>query len=319
MEENRDNRPETERVDPSEAPSGTGSSAVSLQETMQILESLRKKCFTPLLLAVIFFVAGFIMVFCGLFAGIFPVFVGVICFFIYFLHSRAYKKEYKGRLVQGYLATVFDGLQYAPNRGISQSVIDATDMISMGNTYSSEDYISGWYHDVAFEQSDVTIQQVTHTKDSTHVTTYFSGRWMIFAFNKNFSYDLQVKSKDFSYATRPGGLFNRKAMQAVEMEDLDFNRTFKVYAGNEHEAFYLLTPHLCRAMMGLKGTMDCPVMFCFTDNRLHVALNNRKNSFEPKVFSKSDPASIEQQILGEIRVITAFVDELKLERDLFKA
>ena len=53
----------------------------------------------------------------------------------------------------------------------------------------------------------------------------FKGHWFIFDFNKAFKADLQVVDKHFGNAKR-GGLFSKKKFNKVELEDIEFNKTF---------------------------------------------------------------------------------------------
>ena len=61
------------------------------------------------------------------------------------------------------------------------------------------------------------------------------------------------------------------------------------------------------------------LLLCFIDNRLHIGINDNKDSFEPdSVFKKIDEEKINTRILQDIEVITQFIDELNLDNDLFK-
>ena len=62
---------------------------------------------------------------------------------------------------------------------------------------------------------------------------------MIFDFNKNFKSNVQVISNDFIKRSLPHIKNNKK----VKLEDIEFNKMFKIYSEIEHDAFYILTPH----------------------------------------------------------------------------
>lgn len=196
-------------------------------------------------------------------------------------NKKEYSTVYKNLLVREALENTFTDFQFFPSLGISKNEIIFTDMMQMGNRYYCEDYVKGKYKEVPFEQSDVCIQNVTHTGKTTNTVTYFRGRWMIFNFNKNFRCDLQVREKGFSYSKRKGGLFtpDDEKMEKIELEDIDFNNRFDVRGQNIQEAFYLLTPQIIEAMHNLSEQTSGRIMFCFVRNKLHVAVNNGVNSF----------------------------------------
>ncbi|HAN21447.1 MAG: hypothetical protein A2Y15_09185 [Clostridiales bacterium GWF2_36_10] len=248
-------------------------------------------------------------------------FLATIIYYLSFTWKKqsAYVKSYKHDIVEAILKKSFTDLYFDPKNGLAQGTIKDTGMMMMGNRYHSDDYIRGKYKDINFEQSDVCIQQVTSNGKTTTTTTYFKGRWMIFEFNKNFAADMQVRESGFHYAKSNSGWFTAKEdrMEKLDLEDAEFNRDFDVYAANEHEAYYILTPHIMQSIKTLRDRTDGKLILCFVTSRLHVGVNNNKNAFEPPIFRALD-AGVVSSINDEINVITRFVDELKLDRNLYK-
>jgi hypothetical protein len=192
-------------------------------------------------------------------------------------------------------------------------------MMMMGNRYASNDYISGRYKNIGFAQSDVCIQQVTSNGKHTHTTTYFKGRWMIFDFNKNFAEDMLVREKGFYYTKKKGGWFSleEEKMKKMELEDAQFNSEFDVFAQNEHEAYYILTPHIMESIRDLNAKISGKLILCFVDSKLHVGVHNNRDAFEPPIFRNIDE-TVFADIQNDIKVITSFVDELSLDRTIYK-
>ena len=59
-------------------------------------------------------------------------------------------------------------------------------------------------------------------------------------------------------------------------------------------------------------------MLCFIDNKLHVALYDNKDMFEPPNPLKTlDEQAEFSKIYQDIRAVTDYVDFLKLDRKLF--
>ena len=102
------------------------------------------------------------------------------------------------------------------------------------------------------------------------------------------------------------------------MEDEEFNKRFMVFAESEHEAFYILTPHFMEKIKEITKKLKCEVMFCFVNNKLHIAVDNRDDSFEPNIFRTINEQEIEENITKDIRLITDFVAELDLDNNLFR-
>lgn len=250
----------------------------------------------------------------------------IYLFTVIYIKSKAngkniyrFNNEFKTIFVLGSLKKIFEEITYYPNKGFSKDFIREVGMIDTGDSYTSNDYISGKYKNITFQQSDIHIQEKHEEEDrdgkkETVWETTFMGRVMIFDFNKRFKANIQVASYYFGANSLPWS----KRFARVKMEDVEFNNTFSVYAESEHDAFYILTPHFMEKLKDITKKLKCGVMFCFVDNKLHVAVDNRQDSFEYNVFKPINEQQIEESITKDIRLITNFVDELNLDNDLFR-
>lgn len=248
----------------------------------------------------------------------------IICIIWVNSAKAVYSKKYKDYFVLRGLTNIFTDLYYEPSSGISSNVIYDTEMMTIGDRYSSNDYVMGKYKDIKFEQSDVHIEEEHEYTDSDGHTqrtyvTIFRGRWLIFDFNKEFKANIEVCHKRFYGARRGRGLFSSNKYNKVKMESEAFNKEFKVYAQSEHEAFYILTPALMEKIQRLTGSVKGRFLFCFVDKKLHIGLNNNTDSFEaPTVFKRINEEKELNKVSNDMKIITMFVDELNLDNDLFK-
>ena len=232
---------------------------------------------------------------------------------------QLFDKNFKNIFVLKSLKNNFDNIVYNPNNGFDERFVDEVGMLDTGDRYHSNDFISGVYKGIKFEQADVHIEEKHEEKDEDGKTrtvweTLFRGRLMVFDFNKSFKENIQVTSKYFDAESLPWG----KKFTRVKMEDVEFNKNFCVYAQSEHEAFYILTPHFMEKLKEVTNKLNCGVMFCFVDNRLHIAIDNNEDSFEYNVFKVINEQEIEADIIKDIKVITDFVNELSLDNNLFR-
>lgn len=230
-----------------------------------------------------------------------------------------FNNEFKKIFVFNSLSKYFKDLKYLPNGGIREVDIIAYSTLDTADSFSSNDYVSGLYKDIKFEQSDVLIRERHEETDADGNTrtvweTIFKGRYMIFDFNKEFKSNVKVVTKRFEANTFPWG----KKMSNIKMEDVEFNKMFAIFAENDHEAFYILTPTFMEKMKDIYNKLKVPIMFCFLNNKLHVAIDNRDDSFEWNVFKPIDENKINEEITKDIELITNFVDDLDLDNDLFK-
>ena len=250
----------------------------------------------------------------GLFAGF------ILAAFIPKKDRDAFNALYKNKIVVEAMNRICTDINFDTQKGISRSVIASTEMMNMGDIFSSNDYVTGKYKNINFEMSDVHIQQES-TDSEGHTTYYtlFKGQWYIFDFNKEFKANIQVRGKHF-YNAKRGRLFAKKEekFKKVELEDMEFNNLFKVYAQNELDAFYVLTPGTMSRIKEIGNKIKGTLLFCFIGNYLHVAVHNNKDFFEASIFKKIDLEKAIAKTNEEISAIADFVDILSLDNDLFK-
>ena len=294
--------------------------------SIEEIERLRRKARNTVLIGIFCSIGIALVLFC-ITNIILTLFIGMLIGIIITLIisskvSNKFIKAFKETFVLKSLNSVFTDLNYEPEKGINESVIRNTQMMYMGDRYSSNDYISAKYKNVGIKQADVHIEEEHRTTDSdgrtrTTWVTIFRGRWMIFDFNKNFKANIQVSQKGFGNS-RINNWGNKLKYKKVMLEDQLFNDQFRTYAQNEHEAFYILTPSLMEKIKSLAKTINGKILLCFVDNRLHVGIQNNKDSFEHSIFKKINENKVIEEISKDIKLITSFVDELDLENDLFR-
>lgn len=294
--------------------------------SVEELEKLRKKVRNTYLLGILIGIVISLVIIIVFNAIIILPFAIVACIIITNIilvePSRKFSLAFKETFVLKSLKEVFTDLVYEPEKGLDYYIISDTKMMDMGDRYSSNDYISGKYKNINVVQADVHIEEEHETTDSdgntsTTWVTIFKGRWMIFDFNKQFKANIQVAQKGFGNNTIRNFGEDVK-FKKVMMEDQAFNDTFKVYAQDEHEAFYILTPSLMEKIKYLTNSVTGKLLFCFVDNKLHIGIQNYRDSFEHGVFTKINEEKVMNEISHDIKLITNFIDELSLDNDLFR-
>lgn len=290
-----------------------------MQEDIQYMDSLRKKSSQGMLLILPLIFVALISIYIN---PLLLIAVIVAIVLIYKKKVSKYRKEYrsyyKDVFVKKMILHAIPDAVYEPYQGFPKAVISGTALMAMGNVYSSEDYIRGTFNGVSFERADVLIQdETTDSEGNTSTTTYLRGRWMIFESNKTFQGDLQIIQKGFNFANRRKGFFTKKAdrRHVFKTEDESFNKEFQCLCQDEGEAFYLLTPGVMQGLKRLAAAMDGKIMVGFVDNKMHVAVNSKKDSLEPPWRTITDEDI--NEVTREINAITSFVVSMNLDRKIF--
>lgn len=299
---------------------------------LEELQKLRKKIITKTIITYLFIVILFIAIVIIISSESSPELSYFIIYLIFLIafgtfivkfvtskNVKEYKKIYKKNIILETFKTVFTDIKYNPESGLSESVIINTRMMSVGDRYYSNDHISAKYKNVNFEYADVEIQdEITDSDGDSHIVTIFKGQWFIFDFNKKFKANVQVCEKSFDGARRGVTTYSNGIYKKVNMENVDFNKNFKIYAENEEDAFYILTPNMMEKIKKINDELSGNLLFCFINSKLHIGLHNGKDLFEPNVYKKINLEADKEKILNEIKIITEFIDILDLDNDLFK-
>ena len=254
-------------------------------------------------------------VICFLGAGI----IGIIAYFATRKDATAYQKLYKAHFVEKALQEVFTDLSYSHDAGMPAEALASTEMISLGDIYTSNDLTSGKYKDTSFRQADVHVQEKhTDSDGNTSYSTIFKGRWIEFEFPKAFNFRLEVAQKWFGATRVPKGKNGRK-FEKFQTESPTFNKKFKIYAEDGFEVFYILDPALIDHIENLTNVHKGKFLLCFIEQKLSVAIYDNNDAFEPPNPLKSiDEAKEKTKVTNAIKLITDFVDFLRLDHKLFR-
>ena len=231
----------------------------------------------------------------------------------------AYRDAYKTYFVQESLAEVFDNLKYDRNSGLPRLVVQ--EVMTAGDRYHSNDLITAKYKDINFTQADVHTEREHRSTDSnghttTTYTTIFKGRFLIFDFNRDFKFRLELVGKNFAGARLVRS--NKAKFGKIETESPEFSKHFTIYAQDGFEAFYILDPSFIEKLQALGEYYDDHILFGFIDKRLYVAVGDNNDSFEPPHPDKlTDEKAEINRVKSDIATIIQFVDKLTLNRYMF--
>ena len=225
-----------------------------------------------------------------------------------FAHASSSMKNKVGVVIaRKVMDRIFDSYQYLPDHHISDQIIENTEIPNLGyfEDIEGNDYISGKYKGLNFEMSDIHLTRTETTTDSdghtsTTTVTVFNGLWFICDFAKEIRSRITVSPKVLLSFSK-----------GIQTESEVFNKTFYVKAGNDHDAFYVLTPHLMEKMVMTRNHVNCEMYYAFEKDGKVQILVNRGNSLEVNALSSS-VEKLEEKFEKQLTEVTSLVDELKL-------
>lgn len=287
-------------------------SRCTVQDVSAELASLRqKKRFYLVMIA-----AGVIALFGGILAGMF-FFVPIgfaLCILSGVLLAKNEKrmKEVVGApIIRSVLKEVFEHVEYSMFERLPDHLLEVNEMDFPFDIDRIEgsDYIRATYHGVQIEMSDIKLIDRQSSGKHTRYVTQFEGLWMICDFGKTLSADLLLRERQSKLFRFAENLF--RSDDTIETENEEFNDKFIIRSDSEHDAFYILTPHMMEYILQMdrKSAGDTYLRF-MRSGKVHIAINSGRDSFEME--SGDDPGLLKQRFVSEIRYITDLIDELRL-------
>jgi len=193
--------------------------------------------------------------------------------------------------------------------GLNQAEVRYSRFIPMGNRFISKDFVQGTIDGVRFLSSDVYTANVSKRSDGKSSTTQlFNGR--VFEFSKPIDGHVLALEK-----FKPN---EKRKNENLDTESVDFNKKFNTYATKPQLAFYILTPQLMEMLMELEQNPPGQIGFSFIKNRLFIALNTGRGTFEFARYRPIDERYFDG-IKKDLDVLKTFVEKLKLSDTFYKA
>lgn len=199
-------------------------------------------------------------------AGVFALFWMIIANRAYDRFNQNFKTRYVLRVIQDIPG--FRELTYRQKSGFGWNEIRNGAVVACGDEsqFSSEDLLTGSYENTGFKISDVITRRIVKTAKRTRVETIFRGQVMCFyEFDDRKISDgyLQIFQKEFL-----SDIKGWTAEHKIETDNALFNSKFQIYAGDEHNAYYILTPQLIEKILNFSQVIgeQTAVSFCGKKN-----------------------------------------------------
>ncbi|AMC93068.1 hypothetical protein AOC36_03470 [Erysipelothrix larvae] len=279
---------------------------VEIQKRMRIL-------FAVFVCIVIFLMGSMFRNFDSIVSSFVMTFILFIGFAILWtMMSKQLTRLYRERIIRVALEETFDHFVYEPEQGFSKQTIYDTNLFPKGNTYTSSDLVRLQLNGNTIEIADVKIEDVTTDDNGTHVSTYFTGKWMMMKSKKPIESKLYIIDRDNRNSRPKGWLFKGKELEKVSMESIAFNKQFTVYASNPHDAFYVLTPQVIQGVINL----DDHNLSVYQDkDKTHVAASGSKPFVNVTIFSNLDEINERNRVKQQFETILEFIKFYGIESE----
>lgn len=235
----------------------------------------------------------------------------------------AFRRRFKHQIITSLLGSMAEEVRYAPDgdrrilaeyhhselfpRQPDREQIEDTLFARIGQT------------DVSLSELHTEYKETTRDKDGKTKTTWhtiFRGLFISADFHKEFRGKTFVRSDLAEKLFGQSGRFIQKPVfsnfQLIQLEDPDFEREFVVYAIDQVEARYILSPALMQRMLELKHRFAAQVEFSFLHSRVYIAISTSRNFFEPRLDASLYDLETLRGFLEQVQLCLGIVSALDL-------
>jgi hypothetical protein len=239
---------------------------------------------------------------------------------LFYVHKKKedFRERFKLKIIPGLIEVLDFELQYDPKTKVDQEKFKKSDLFrSRIDVYKGEDYFQGKAGQTQIEFSELLVQRKEQTRNSkgntqTKYITIFRGLFFIADFNKHFNGTTIVVPDQGK--SRIGKWFEEKVTtgKRVSLEDPEFEKLFEAYSTDEIEARYILTPSFMSRMVEYRKKIGNRLRCSFSNQNLNMAVEIRRNLFEPHFFSNCIDFEMIQEFYEDLRLIVETVEDLNL-------
>ena len=206
---------------------------------------------------------------------------GLLWFIVVHRTYEKFNANYKSQYVIQVLNNIpgFEQLEYQPDGGFTWDEIQNAGVVAKGEKqhFKSEDQLLGEYENVKFRISDVVTKKTVRRDDKREVEEIFGGQVLcLFGFDdmKVSKGHIQIFEKEFL-----SNFSGWKAEHRIQTESEAFQNRVQIYAEDEHNAYYILTPQRIEKIVEFADAVEGQISLVFYDEKLFAAVK-RESMFD---------------------------------------
>lgn len=246
--------------------------------------------------------------------------LGLYMFVVVGKERKAYRAIYKTDVVKHIVNLINPDWQYESEGRISTTNYHSSQLFNKQyDKYEGDDFVTGIIEKTDFRFSELHTQYKTVKTDSEGKReeewhTIFKGLFAHADFNK------EIKGRTFILPQHASKQINEFGMsmndggktELVKLENVEFEKIFKVYGTDQVESRYVLTPRMMEAMVNIYKQYKRRVYFSFIGSRVYVAMSFSKDLFEPRILKSGVRFEDMEQMNSQFSLIQTIIHEMNL-------
>jgi hypothetical protein len=236
--------------------------------------------------------------------------LGILGRINYWHSAELAQNNIKRQLVAPVLRSLGHTVEYDPKRSLSPSTFRSFGWLGGYEDYVGQDLLKGKHGATSFVSSMVyTVNRQGQSESAPNLL-------LIADSNKHFRRRTVVVSKLWrgrvgEWASAKVQQLNYQGLQAVHLEDITFKQLFDVYAQDQVEARYLLTPDVMQRLVALQRSINRDFRVAFDRGRVYVQVDE-VTGFDLSLDHKIHPNYVTRNIRYRWELIGRVIDALGL-------
>ena len=239
--------------------------------------------------------------------GAFVVCAVAIYYFFESIFTDSFTFKFKRKVIRSIVESC--GLTYHPGGFVENDYLYMIYDFDI-DKYSGNDLIFGQIEGVRVKFSDVEAISIKEDlyRNKTH-RVLFAGLLFVADFPKRLKAVTQICSGTDEFKDYGG--------KRARMDNAEFERYFRVYATDQIEARYALTPGLMENLKLLKMRFHRPINIVLTGDKICMAIRTGRDNFEPDLRRPLVGKGVNRFYKDEIGGFLRIVEELRLNRKIW--
>jgi len=238
-----------------------------------------------------------------------------------YLGGASFNEQIFGKIIKFVNPTV----EYVPIGHIGLPEFLESSMFEEKNyEIKGNDQISGRHNGVPFIMCELWVgYKRNFTDEKEGADSVFSGQFFVARFNKRFSSTVFIKPKStlkVIWGNNDIRGYTHTIGEKVMLEDPEFTDMFDVYAEDQIEARYILTPSMMERIKELAKKSGGQFYIAFNNNKITVANNSQSSKFGVSYFGSlgKNDNKLFVDFYNNICNQFAIIDDLKLNVKIWK-
>lgn len=186
---------------------------------------------------------------------------------------KALSNQFKEKYLMPELKKIIPNATYRLHDGFLEQEVIYSRLLKNQDRFKSEDLIEGIIDGIKFRCSDIHQQDVrSNSKGGSSTVTIFKGRFYEIDLIKPLNADIVIMQKQIFKLFKHDDL--------IETESIRFNQELTVYANGQVEALRLLKPKFMEKLLYLDQRFNDKISFSFIKNKMYIAINHGKDTFD---------------------------------------